>query len=123
MILLRILGGLFVAIGAVGLFLPVWPTTIFWIIAALFFARSSPAARDWIYSRPGIGRIVEAFVEHGIISRRSKIAASLGMVGFGLIGLWFAKSSALLASVLSLSLLIGLLFVWTRPIAQPESEL
>lgn len=79
MLILRLLGGLFFALGAIGLVLPVWPTTIFWILAAICFARSSPATRDWIYARPGIGGIIEDFVEYGRVSRKAKIGALTGM--------------------------------------------
>ncbi|MBR9835264.1 MAG: DUF454 domain-containing protein [Alphaproteobacteria bacterium] len=79
MFLYRVFGGLFLAAGAVGLFLPVWPTTIFWILAALCFARSNPDTRDWIYARPGIGPQIEAFVERGTISRAGKLAAVSGI--------------------------------------------
>lgn len=75
----RVFGGLFLAAGAIGLFLPVWPTTIFWILAAICFARSNPDTRDWIYARPGIGPQIEAFVERGTISRPGKIAAISGI--------------------------------------------
>lgn len=80
MIVLRLLGGLFLALGAIGLVVPIWPTTIFWILAAVCFARSSPAARDWIYSRPGVGPVVEDFVESGRISRKAKLGALFGIV-------------------------------------------
>lgn len=79
MFILRLLGGLFLALGAIGIVLPVWPTTIFWIMAAVCFARSSPKTRDWIYSRPGIGQVVHDFVEFGKISRKSKIGALFGI--------------------------------------------
>ncbi len=75
----------FLGLGAIGLFLPVWPTTIFWILAAMCFARSHPPTRDWIYARPGIGKIIEDFTEHGIMSRRSKMAALGGMALAGVI--------------------------------------
>lgn len=79
MIVFHIFGGLFLVIGAIGLFLPVWPTTIFWILAAVCFARSSPEARDWIYGRPGIGPQIEDFVERGTISNAGKVAAVTGI--------------------------------------------
>lgn len=79
MIILRLLGGLFLALGAIGLAIPVWPTTIFWILAAVCFARSSPVTRDWIYSRPGVGPVVEDFVEFGRISRKAKLGALFGI--------------------------------------------
>lgn len=114
MILFRILGGILVAIGGIGLFLPVWPTTIFWILAALCFARSSPKARDWIYAQPGVGGIVESFVERGTLSRRSKIAATTGMLLAGLISclLLYGRWPILAATFAGLA--VGIAFVWTR---------
>ena len=75
----RILGAIAFALGAVGLFLPVWPTTVFWIVAALAFARSNPAWAEWIYRQPGIGPPIQHFLETGTLPREAKIAALCGM--------------------------------------------
>ncbi len=75
----RALGGLAFIAGAIGLFLPVWPTFIFWVAAAACFARSNPAWRDWIYARPGVGADIESFVERGELRRGAKRAAYAGM--------------------------------------------
>ena len=64
----RILGLISFAFGAIGLFLPIWPTTVFWIVAALAFARSNPAWAEWIYARPKIGPPIRTFVETGALS-------------------------------------------------------
>lgn len=115
MFLLRILGGLFVVIGAIGLFLPLWPTTIFWILAALCFARSSPAAQAWIYKQPVIGPQVEAFVEDGTLSRASKIAALIGMtIAAGICTIAFYTRPYGLTAAIAL-ILIGATVVITRP--------
>ena len=79
MLIWRILGGLFLVIGAIGIVLPILPTTIFWIIAALCFARSDPKIRDWIYRQPGVGPQVELFIEKGEMTRAGKRAALIGM--------------------------------------------
>ena len=111
----RLLGFLFLALGAIGLFLPVWPTTIFWIVAALCFTRSSPAMRDWIYARPGLGPPIRDFIEKGTLSRSSKTGAVTGMAlasgisGFLLWGRWMW-----LAVALGL-ILCGVAYVLTRP--------
>lgn len=123
MIIYRLLGGVFLVIGAIGLVLPIWPTTIFWILAALCFARSSPAARDWIYARPGIGPVVEEFVEYGRLSRKSKTAATVGMMialAICIISLRSRISYLLVAAGL---IGIGLVFVWTRPLALSNEDL
>ena len=75
----RIIGFLFLSVGAVGLILPVLPTTIFWIVAALAFAKSDPAWRDWIYARPVVGERVQAYIERGELNRASKLTALSGM--------------------------------------------
>lgn len=111
----RVTGFLFLALGAIGLFLPIWPTTVFWIVAALCFARSSPAMRDWIYSRPKLGPPIQQFIEHGTLSRGSKGGALVGMAIAG------AISTALLWERWSwMALAIGLIgcgaaYVLTRP--------
>lgn len=72
-------GGISFVLGAIGIPLPGWPTTIFWIVAAYCFANSRPAWRDWIYARPGIGPVIESFNERGVLSKRSKTVALIGM--------------------------------------------
>ncbi len=77
----RFLGGFFFATGALGIGVPLLPTVPFWILAAWFFARSSPELRDRIYRHPTFGRPVREFLEHRTLSRRGKAAAVLGISG------------------------------------------
>jgi len=108
------LGFACLAIGAVGLVLPLWPTTIFWIVAVFCLAESHPKIRDWIYARPGIGPIVRDFVERGEISRKGKYTAIGGMILACLISGWFLRDSVLALSILVGSIAIGILFVASR---------
>ncbi|MEH6808026.1 MAG: YbaN family protein [Hyphomonas oceanitis] len=75
----RILGIFAFVLGAIGVVLPVMPTTIFWIVAAFAFVRSDPRWAAWIYARPGIGPQIQTFVETGRIGMRGKAAALAGM--------------------------------------------
>lgn len=70
--------GLF-ALGLVGAFVPVLPTTVFWILAAFCFVRSQPALAERIFRTPGMGPAVERFCVRGEISRAGKLAALAGM--------------------------------------------
>lgn len=114
------LGFALLGIGAIGLVLPLWPTTIFWIAAVFCLAESHPKVRDWIYARPGVGPIVRDFVERGEISRKGKFAAIGGMILACLVSGWFLRGSGLGLAVLGGTIAIGILFVATR--REPEAN-
>jgi uncharacterized membrane protein YbaN (DUF454 family) len=111
----RIIGGVAFVLGVFGLALPIWPTTVFWIIAAFAFARSNPAWRDWIYARPIIGPTVKNFNERGILSRTGKIAAVTGMAASGVIMALTLRAwpPALIAGLAAL--VMGSFYVISRP--------
>lgn len=115
-------GFAFLGIGAVGLVLPLWPTTIFWIAAVFCLAESHPKIRDWIYTRPGVGPIVQDFVERGEISRKGKVAAIGGMLLACVLSGWLLRNSWIGLSVLVGTIAIGILFVATRREPTPDSK-
>ncbi|KKC35414.1 membrane protein [Devosia epidermidihirudinis] len=90
-----IAGLVMLALGIIGAFVPLMPTTIFLIMAAWCFARSSPRLENWLLNHRQFGPTLRAWREHGAISRRAKIMACLGItLGFVLFwigarpGLW-----------------------------------
>jgi uncharacterized membrane protein YbaN (DUF454 family) len=111
-------GYAFFGIGLLGTVLPVLPTTIFWIAAAGCFAKGCPAMARKIYAWPGIGPAVEAFLSHGVIGRRTKWAAVLGM---GLAsGILLLSPLSLPTSLVSVAVIaLAALYVATRPEVQP----
>lgn len=78
-ILFRTLGWLCVGLGVIGIFVPLIPSTSFFVLAALCFARSSPRLKAAILAHPQIGPPVQAFLAHRIIPRGAKIAAAMMM--------------------------------------------
>lgn len=109
------LGWFFVALGIIGAFLPVMPTTIFLILAAWCFARSSPELEAWLLAHPVLGPPLRNWRERGAISRRAKyLACSMIAVSYGIFFLT-AQPGPRLAVLVGLLMAAPALFIATRP--------
>lgn len=73
------LGWLFVALGFIGALLSLMPTTIFLILAAGCFTRSSPRFEGWLLDHPEFGPALRAWRDDGAIGPRAKIMACSGI--------------------------------------------
>ena len=104
-----------VALGLVGLVLPVMPTTVFMIAAAWFFARSSPRFEAWLLNHPLFGPPIRRWRENGAIDPRAKALAMAGMGGGFIVFYLVVRPSPLLAGVVAAALIASALFVVTRP--------
>ncbi len=117
-----ILGCVMLALGVIGAFLPVMPTTIFLILAVGCFSRSSPRLERWLLDSPTYGPSLRAWREQGAVSRKGKLYASLGMVvGYGLFW-WGAHPSFWLAAGVGLFFLASAAYVLTRPSPQARDS-
>ena len=72
---LRTVAVVFFAIGIVGIFLPILPTTPFILIAAACYARSSVRFYNAMMNHPKLGPPLRRWKEKGAISRKNKKAA------------------------------------------------
>jgi uncharacterized membrane protein YbaN (DUF454 family) len=72
-------GALSLAVGAIGLFLPLIPTTGPLLLAAFFFARSSERLHTWLTTHPRFGQIISDFQAGRGIPLRAKIVALVMM--------------------------------------------
>ncbi|MGY4396651.1 uncharacterized membrane protein YbaN (DUF454 family) [Sphingomonas sp. UYAg733] len=108
--------GLFcVGLGLIGVVVPLMPTTIFMILAAGCFARSSPKLEAWLLDHPRFGPVLRAWRREKAIPRAAKIAACSGMaLGFSLF-LLCAHPSLWLALVVALLLGGCAAFIVSRP--------
>ena len=73
-------GWVAVAIGSIGIVVPGLPTTVFFIVAAACFSRSSPRFEQWVLSRPGIGPMVRDYRAGLGMPSRAKVAAIASIV-------------------------------------------
>lgn len=74
-----VLGWLSFAIGFIGIFLPLLPTVVFWIIAVWLWSKGSPKLMEKVYQNPKYGPQIKAFMLHGVVSRKGKTAAVVSM--------------------------------------------
>ena len=74
------LGWVFVAAGVAGIFLPLVPGTLFLIIGAACFTRSSPRFEAWLLNHPRLGPPVRQWRETGSIPRSAKAFAVASLV-------------------------------------------
>jgi uncharacterized membrane protein YbaN (DUF454 family) len=68
-------GTICVALGLIGLFLPLLPTTPFMLLAAACFARSSRRFHDRLLASRTFGPLVREWEQHRSIPRRTKLTA------------------------------------------------
>lgn len=66
-------GFLLVAIGVIGIFLPLLPTTIFLILASACFVKSSPKANEWLRNHKILGVYLKNYQDKTGLTIKSKI--------------------------------------------------
>ena len=103
-------GFLFVGLAAVGVVLPVLPTTPFLLVAAACFARSSPRFYEWLLQNRVFGPLIRDWREHRCIPLHAKVLAVtlIAAVG-GSSAIWFVQP--LWGKIGLVTLLTGLV-VW-----------
>jgi hypothetical protein len=107
-------GIVFALLGAAGLVLPLVPGTLFLIIAAYCFARSSQRMESWLVNHPRLGPPIRRWHETRAIPRRAKIVAVVSMAAsLGLMSLTSAPPIALGAT--ALLMLASAAYVVSRP--------
>lgn len=72
-------GWLSVALGVIGIFLPVLPTTPFLLLAAACFARSSRRFYDWLVMHPRLGPWFRDYLEGNGVPLKGKVYSIIAM--------------------------------------------
>lgn len=112
------LGFLFLALGFLGIPLPVLPTTPFVILAAWCFAQSSEKWHQWLLASDLFGPMLRNWEQHRCISRRAKLTALVMMLTVGVLSLVLALESTwqrVLAAALMLTGCVTVLSIKTCP--------
>lgn len=95
--LLIVLGTLCVALGVLGVFLPVLPTTPFLLLAAFCYTRSSDRFYRWLTTNRWCGKYIRNYQEGRGISLKQKgltivlLWMTIGLTVFFAVSQWWAR--------------------------------
>lgn len=118
--LLWLLAGLLaVVVGAIGVVVPLLPTTPFLLIAAFAFARSSVRLTRWLHEHPKFGPLIDNWQRYGSIDRKSKNMAMVVIVATPIITFFFGAPWWAIGSQV-LVLACSATFILTRPLPPNE---
>jgi len=113
-----LVGILSLSLGAIGIALPLLPTTPFILVAALAFARSSTRLHDWLITHNIFGPMIDNWQRYGAISRRAKVVSVTSMAI--LIAISLALGAPVSVIVLQLVVLaLAAFFILSRPAPPP----
>ena len=106
------------ALGGIGVLLPLLPTVPFMILAAFCFANSSPRLESWLVEHHIFGHHITNWRERRAITRRGKWAATVAFAVSGILALIFVKLPWNLVPIAA-ALITGS-WIWTRN--EPDAE-
>lgn len=109
-----VLGVLSLLIGLIGIVVPLLPTVPLMILAAFFFAKSSPRLHDWLMAHPKFGPPIHEWREHGAIARRGKYWATVSVAAAFAISVVLGVAAKFLV-IQAVTLAGVMIFIWSRP--------
>ncbi len=107
-------GWLCVAMGAIGVVTPGLPTTIFLIMAAWAFARSSRRFHAWLYGHKLFGPLVSNWENHRVIPVKAKILAVSMMTLSVIIVMAMFPENWLLPAIMAAVMMPAAIYIATR---------
>ncbi len=105
-----VIGSASVVMGVIGIFVPLWPTTCFLLLAGWCFARSSQRAERWLHENRLFGRYLSDYRQHGVISPRVRLTSVsvlwlfIGISAVLLAKVWVALLLVMIAGAVTLHL-------------------
>lgn len=121
---LMAVGGVSLALGAVGIFLPILPTTPFLLLSAFCFARSSQRLHDYLVNHRIFGTYISNYYNHAMTPTHK--ARTLATLWFGIaVSVWLIGSliPAIILPIIAGLVSIHIIRLKPRPDKAPETAL
>jgi len=113
-LLWRLIALVCIALGVIGLLLPVVPTVPFLLLAAAAASRGWPWLDERLVSHPVYGPVIVRWRERRAVPRRAKWLATWSM-GASCVIVWFTPAPVWVQAPLPL-LMLGIgIWIWSRP--------
>ena len=120
-IILIIIGWLSVALGTLGVFLPLLPTTPFILLAAWCFARSSPRFHHWLLYRSWFGGYLRHWQQYRAMPPGAKPRAVMMILLTFAMSLWLVNLTWV-RILLLIVLACLLIFMWRIPVVDGKQQ-
>lgn len=120
-IILIITGWLAIALGTLGIILPLLPTTPFLLLAAWCFARSSPRFHHWLLWRSWFGSYLRFWQMHHAMPAGAKPRAIIFIMMTFALSLWVI-TRFWVRIVLLIILVILLCVMWRIPVVDTKQQ-
>ena len=114
-LLLVTIGLICLGLGIIGYVLPGLPGTIWLILAASLFVRSSDRLYNFVINNRLFGRKVKEFLETGAMSQRAKVFSLVSMWTFSIISIVLTPYSWLFKVPILLLAIAGTVYIISRP--------
>ena len=108
-------GALALALGVIGIFLPILPTTPFVILAAACWAKASPRFHRWLHQHHYFGPMVKNWEERRAVPRKAKYLAFSMMTFSCLLLLWKKKKKWWIAATAAAFCFSVAVWMWRLP--------
>jgi uncharacterized protein len=117
-----LLAWVFLGLGILGAFLPLLPTTVFIILAAWAFAKSSPEREAWLLNHPSFGPPLRNWRKYRAISARAKTMACCLIALSGLFSVWALHEKPLLLAITLVCLAAVVFYIYRLPLLPEKLE-
>lgn len=101
------------ALGTIGIFLPLLPTVPFYLLAAFSFSKSSEKLHNWLLDHKIFGPDIRNWNEKRVIRRRAKLMAVSAMAGSVVVTLFLAVPLKFIAIQALFLTAVGI-FIWRQ---------